>query len=223
MSGAARGVDVTAIRGAFEAGGVVVGIPADGLEHRLRDASIRMAVTEGQAVLVSPYRPDAPFSVGSAMGRNKLIYAMSTVAVVVSSSSGSGGTWAGAIEALKFRWVPVYVRDSTGVRNGNAELIARGGRALAGIGALDHIDLADEASRWPLFPSRRSRPCSIRPFRRRSSKRQSLAADHQLHIAALALRPDVRTLPRAGAHDPVASTGHDGAARPASPRQSGRR
>ncbi len=152
VSGAARGVDVTAMRGAFEAGGVVVGIPADGLEHRLRDASIRMAVTEGQAVLVSPYRPDAPFSVGSAMGRNKLIYALSTVAVVVSSSSGSGGTWAGAVEALKSRWVPVYVRDSTGERNGNAELIARGGRALAGVGALDHIDLANEAKPGAAVP-----------------------------------------------------------------------
>jgi len=152
VSGAARGVDVTAMRGAFEAGGVVVGIPADGLEHRLRDASIRMAVTEGQAVLMSPYRPNAPFSVGSAMGRNKLIYALSTIAVVVSSTSGSGGTWAGAIEALKSRWVPVYVRDSTGVRNGNAELIARGGRAWADVGALDHIDLVDQTESIAAVP-----------------------------------------------------------------------
>lgn len=151
-SGAARGVDVTAMRGALEAGGVVVGIPADGLEQRLRDASIRMAVTDGQAVFVSPYRPDAPFSIGSAMGRNKLIYALSTVAVVVSSSSGSGGTWAGAIEALKARWVPVYIRDSAGERNGNAELIARGGRALTGVGALDHIDFVDESESSAAVP-----------------------------------------------------------------------
>jgi len=93
------------------------------------------------------------------MGGNKLIYALSTIAVVVSSSSGSGGTWAGAIEALKSRWVPVYVRDSTGVRNGNAELIARGGRAWADVGAFKSVPLPDDP-RGSASAEPRSRECS---------------------------------------------------------------
>ena len=48
--------------------------------------------------------------------------------------------------------VPVYVRDSTGVRNGNAELIARGGRAWADVGALDHIDLVDQTESIAAVP-----------------------------------------------------------------------
>ena len=64
------------------------------------------------------------------MGRNKIVYALSDVAVVVSSASGSGGTWAGAIEAIKGGWVPVFVRDGEGVPVGNLDLIANGGIAF---------------------------------------------------------------------------------------------
>ncbi|MDQ3448678.1 MAG: hypothetical protein M3432_05815, partial [Chloroflexota bacterium] len=59
---------------------------------------------------------------------------------------------AGAIEALKSRWVPVYVREMAEDRSGNAELIARGGSALIDVGALDRIDLADEAESIAAVP-----------------------------------------------------------------------
>ena len=62
---------------------------------------------EGLATLVSPFEPSTGFSAGAAMARNKLIYALADVAVVVSSAVGEGGTWSGADEALKGGWVPV--------------------------------------------------------------------------------------------------------------------
>jgi predicted Rossmann fold nucleotide-binding protein DprA/Smf involved in DNA uptake len=130
VSGGARGIDVTAMRSAFAAGGTVVGVVPEGVERRVREGSTRSAVAEGRAVLVSPYHPMAPFSAGAAMGRNKLIYALSDVAVVVSSTEGSGGTWTGAIEALKAGWVPVVVRSGPDAPPGNAALVARGARAL---------------------------------------------------------------------------------------------
>ncbi len=46
------------------------------------------------------------------MGRNKLIYCLSDAVVVVAATEASGGTWAGAEEALKARWVPVLVRGT---------------------------------------------------------------------------------------------------------------
>jgi predicted Rossmann fold nucleotide-binding protein DprA/Smf involved in DNA uptake len=64
------------------------------------------------------------------MGRNKLIYALSDVAVVVSSADGSGGTWTGAVEALDGGWVPVLVRDEAGVPAGNQALMRRGASPL---------------------------------------------------------------------------------------------
>ena len=83
------------------------------------------------------------------MGRNKLIYAFSDVAVVVSSAEGSGGTWTGAIEALKGGWVPVVVRSGPGVPPGNAALLARGASALAQDAIPDELtgrDLLDIAT-----------------------------------------------------------------------------
>lgn len=126
VSGGARGIDAAAMRAAFEAGGSVVGVLPEGVERRLREATTRSAVAAGQAVLISPYHPSAPFSAGAAMGRNKLIYALSDVAVVVSSADGSGGTWTGAVEALKGGWVPVLVRDDPGVPAGNRSLVGLG-------------------------------------------------------------------------------------------------
>ena len=66
------------------------------------------------------------------MGRNRLIYCLADAAVVVATSEGAGGTWAGATEALTARWVPVYVLAGDGVPPGNAALIARGAIALEG-------------------------------------------------------------------------------------------
>ncbi len=150
VSGGARGIDVTAMRAAFEAGGSVLGVVPEGVERRLREPSTRSAVAGGQAVLVSPYHPSAAFSAGAAMGRNKLIYALSDVAVVVSSADGSGGTWTGALEALKGGWVPVLVRDEPGVPAGNRSLVGLGATPLSSdsIGvAVTPADLIGLASR----------------------------------------------------------------------------
>jgi predicted Rossmann fold nucleotide-binding protein DprA/Smf involved in DNA uptake len=62
------------------------------------------------------------------MRRNRLIYALSSAAVVVTTGAGSGGTWAGAIEDLKANWVPLHVRDDGS--EGNRLLISEGGRPL---------------------------------------------------------------------------------------------
>jgi predicted Rossmann fold nucleotide-binding protein DprA/Smf involved in DNA uptake len=130
VSGGARGVDQEAMRSAFEAGGSVVGALPEGIERRIREPSTRSALAESRAVLVSPYHPSAAFSAGAAMARNKIVYALSDAAVVVSSSAGTGGTWAGAVEALDAEWVPVLVHSGEEVPEGNDQLIARGGRAL---------------------------------------------------------------------------------------------
>ena len=130
ISGGARGIDAVAMRAAFEAGGSVIGVVPEGVERRLREASTRSAVADGQAVLVSPYHPAAAFSAGAAMGRNKLIYALADIAVVVSSAEGSGGTWTGALEAIDGRWVPIMVREGPDTPPGNAALINRGATAL---------------------------------------------------------------------------------------------
>jgi hypothetical protein len=113
VSGLARGVDQASMAGALDAGGVVIGVPAEGITKVSRSADIRRRVHAGELCIASPYAPDAPFRAGNAMGRNKIIYALSQVTFVVSSDVGSGGTWAGAKEALERRFARVAVWTGT--------------------------------------------------------------------------------------------------------------
>jgi predicted Rossmann fold nucleotide-binding protein DprA/Smf involved in DNA uptake len=142
VSGGAKGVDQAAMRGAAGAGGAVIGVLPEGVERRIRDAETRSVLAEGQGVVISPYHPSAGFSAGAAMARNKLIYALSDVAVVVATSAGKGGAWTGAAEALEAGWVPVLVRVDGDVPSGNHELLALGARALRGDAAPPELTTA---------------------------------------------------------------------------------
>jgi predicted Rossmann fold nucleotide-binding protein DprA/Smf involved in DNA uptake len=130
VSGGARGSDSLAMLAAIEAGGVVYGALADSLERAVRQPELRQFLLDDRLVLLTPYLPTAGFSVGAAMGRNKLIYGLADFAVVVSSDFQTGGTWAGAVEALKAAWCPVFVREAAEVPKGNRELIAKGAAPL---------------------------------------------------------------------------------------------
>jgi DNA processing protein len=127
ISGAAKGIDRAAMYGALQAGGAVVGIMADSLERAALARDNREPLMEGRLVFISPYDPAAGFNVGHAMQRNKVIYALSDAALVVTSDFEKGGTWTGAIEQLeRLRFVPIFVRNGTGESRGNSALLHRG-------------------------------------------------------------------------------------------------
>jgi predicted Rossmann fold nucleotide-binding protein DprA/Smf involved in DNA uptake len=136
-SGAARGIDRLAMAAALEHRGTAVGVVADRLERLLRAPDTRRYIAEEQLALVTPFHPAAGFSVANAMARNKLIYCLADYAVVVASGAESGGTRAGALEALRVGWVPLFVRADAGAPPGNLDLIARGGIPL-------HLDALPE-------------------------------------------------------------------------------
>lgn len=127
VSGGARGVDAAAMQGATEAGGYCIGVlPSDLLKTSLNRQN-RTGLQEGRLVLVSPFYPEAGFGRGqNAMARNRYIYTLADQALVIDSALEDGGTWNGAVENLKHRWVPLYV-CSPGEGAGNAALIAAGG------------------------------------------------------------------------------------------------
>ena len=86
--------------------------------------------------LVSACDPNASFNVGNAMGRNKYIYALADRALVISCAVGTGGTWAGAVEALeRIKDVPVFVRIESAVPSGNRQPLKRGAKPLPAIPA----------------------------------------------------------------------------------------
>ncbi len=138
-SGAARGVDSDAMNAALEVGGQVVGVLADALERSVTRPSTRRGLADGQICLVTPYTPAAPFSVGNAMGRNKIIYGLSRCTIVVASDHETGGTRAGATEALKNRYGRVASWTRAGSGSGNSVLVEQGADELSDVTRLDEL------------------------------------------------------------------------------------
>jgi len=138
ISGGAKGVDQEAMLAALAEGGKVVGILSNNLGRLTVSGKYRQAIRNGQLVLISACAPEARFQIGNAMARNKLIYALSEWSLVVCTETKKGGTWAGALENLKYNWVPLLVRDGEDVSSGNKRLIKEGGLSLDEVEVFQH-------------------------------------------------------------------------------------
>jgi predicted Rossmann fold nucleotide-binding protein DprA/Smf involved in DNA uptake len=130
VSGGARGIDESAMLGALEREGTVVGVLADSLLRSATSARYRKHLMSNDLVLVSPFNPEAGFNVGNAMARNSYIYCLADAAVVVTTGRDRGGTWSGAIENLRSHWAPLWVRSHPDAGSGNADLVRRGAKWL---------------------------------------------------------------------------------------------
>jgi predicted Rossmann fold nucleotide-binding protein DprA/Smf involved in DNA uptake len=133
VSGLARGIDQESMAGALDSGGPVVGIPSEGLRLAARSPDVRRRVHRGELCIASPYGPDARFSAGNALGRNKIIFGLADVTFVVCADDGSGGTWGGSSEALRRGFGPVNVWMGAGQGAGNASLAGLGGQAITDV------------------------------------------------------------------------------------------
>ncbi len=129
VSGAARGVDETAMLASLQAGGTAVGIMADSLLKAATLSKWRKYLQNEQLVLISSFYPEAGFNVGNAMARNKYIYTVANSALVVRADEGKGGTWAGAKENNENNWVPLFVKLRSNA-SGNIALLTYGANPL---------------------------------------------------------------------------------------------
>lgn len=146
VSGGARGVDEAAMLGAMHDGGTVVGVLAGTLLRAATSVKWRKGLMDGKLALVSPFHPEAAFSAGHAMARNKYIYCLADSALVVHSGP-KGGTWSGADENLRKQWVALWVKPASDSAAANADLVARGGRWCEG--DINELDLASLLSMPP--------------------------------------------------------------------------
>jgi len=156
-SGGAKGVDTISMESALEARGTAVGVLANSLEGAVKNH--RAALSRGDMCLVTPYSPNAGFSVGAAMGRNRLIYCLADYAIVVASDAESGGTWAGATETLKNNWVPIFVLEHDAMPEGNKLLLQKGALPFPHPFKEPPIKLPDWMEKQAAyFPSRADQP-----------------------------------------------------------------
>ena len=124
VSGGARGVDRITTVSALAAGGTAVGVLTDGLMRSSLSSSYRDAIVDRRLLLISPFNPNARFSIGNAMARNKYVYALSSFSLIISAEMEKGGTWAGAIEELKRKnRSKVFVRAEGNIPRGNQGLL----------------------------------------------------------------------------------------------------
>lgn len=126
ISGAAKGIDSESMMSAINKRGTAIGVLAEGLGRAAVAEPYHEAIIEGRLTLISPYEPESRWFAFTAMERNKLIYALADAALVVASSDEQGGTWSGAVEALKQRQIPIYVKASGEIPAGNRKLIHSG-------------------------------------------------------------------------------------------------
>jgi predicted Rossmann fold nucleotide-binding protein DprA/Smf involved in DNA uptake len=129
ISGGARGTDQIATAAALNEGGRVIAVLPEGLGRPSVVGRYREAILDGRLLLLSPVYPDAGFTIGNAMGRNKVIYGIAEAAVIVRADANRGGTWAGAEAELKREdHIPVFVRAEGEIADGNRALLALGAR-----------------------------------------------------------------------------------------------
>lgn len=125
VSGGAKGIDSISSEVVLEQGGVAIEYLSDGMNRKIKDGQVLQRIRDERLLLLSVVNPDAGFSVGTAMQRNKYIYAQSVGTVVVKSDFNKGGTWAGATENLRHKWAHTLCWKNDNYK-GNIELIARG-------------------------------------------------------------------------------------------------
>jgi len=111
VSGGAKGTDSAAREASISNGSFCIEYISDTMTRRIRKRDINSAIREDKLLMLSYANPDAGFSAGLAMQRNKFIYAQSSTTVVVRSDYNKGGTWSGASEALKKGYCPVLCRS----------------------------------------------------------------------------------------------------------------
>jgi len=88
-----------------------------------------------------------------------LIYTLADFAIVVASDAEKGGTWAGVTEALRAKWIPVFVLDHPDMPEGNKLLLKKGALVFPHPFRENHLQL----SLWLETQSAQDKPDTYQP------------------------------------------------------------
>jgi len=128
VSGFAKGIDKQALDSALNYKGQSIIVLPQGIET-YKTKTYYAEMVRGDVLVISTYHPKAPWSVGLAMDRNKIIYGLAKE-IYAAESGDSGGTWEGVLNGIK-RGRKVYVRfASNDEKNANNLLIGKGATAV---------------------------------------------------------------------------------------------
>ena len=125
VSGGAKGVDSIAEATALNTGSAAVSYLSDSMLRKIKLPQHLRAIQDGKLLLLSAVNPDAGFHAGTAMMRNRYIYAQGQGSVIIRADYNKGGTWTGARDCIKHKWSPVLCWDNKAYP-GNQALIQQG-------------------------------------------------------------------------------------------------
>ena len=120
-----RGVDREAVSATLEGSGRAIIVMSDRLEKAVGAKRYRDALAENRLTMVTPFSPNAAFSVANAIRVNRYQYVLSDIAVIVETRR-EGGVWTGADENRIEKWVPAFVRADQPMSPGNFALLHLG-------------------------------------------------------------------------------------------------
>ena len=136
VTGLSPGVDRLAMDAALALGGAATVIPAEGLGLVGRRADTRALVLGGRVTMLSPFGPETPRTTVTARGRNRVVYGLADLTLVVASDGDTDTTFHGASEALDHGDGPVVAWVGAGCGPTNPSLVERGARPLADLAVL---------------------------------------------------------------------------------------
>jgi len=132
VSGFAKGVDKKALDSAIKYKGQSIIVLPQGIETYTAKTYYPETI-RGDVLFISTYHPKAPWSVGLAMDRNKIIYGLSAE-IYAAEAGDTGGTWEGVMNGIK-RGRKVFVRmASSNEKNANNLLISKGALPVDDLG-----------------------------------------------------------------------------------------
>jgi len=148
VSGFAKGIDKQALDSALKYKGKSIIVLPQGIET-YKTKTYYQEMVRGDVLVISTYHPKAPWSVGLAMDRNKIIYGLAKE-IYAAESGNTGGTWEGVINGIK-RGRKVFVRlASNNEKNANNLLIKKGAVAVDMTGTiLDSETISQTVTKEP--------------------------------------------------------------------------
>ena len=125
---------------AFACGCKVVSVLAGDLAKKREDDMYEKAVSEGRALLVSLVHPEAPYTNVHAANRNRVVYAMSLAAFIVTTDAKRGES-----DALRRKLCDWMYAFDTPAPLGNRIVIQRG---ILPVRDVQQMDFAKYAQNW---------------------------------------------------------------------------
>ena len=151
VSGFAKGVDRQSLDSSIKySGNSIIVLPQGILTFDSGFRKYNKEITDGGVIVLSTFPPDAGWSTGLAMARNRYIYGLAKE-IYVAQTNNSGGTWSGVVDGLKKnRNVYIYYPKHN-EKSAAYELIKMGAKAIDYNGNLIEMKLPQSSTQMKLF------------------------------------------------------------------------